>query len=354
MPDTLPFVVFSLPRSRSAWLSRFLTYGDWHCGHDELRHCRSLDDVRSWLSQPCTGTVETAASPFWRLLSRYRPDARVVTVRRSVNEVLPSLRRAGLQFEDGAMRLALGRLDRKLDQIEHRLPGVLSVPFSSLAQEQTCAALFQHCLPYPHDSAWWQAFNDVNIQISLPLLMRYYAAHRTQLEKLAKQARHRMLAGMGRDFELDGVTFQHEPFEQFYRDAQALFAEHLVQTDQSPEDHIHKNLPLLQRLDELGGLQTMTARSNGRMFGYLMTVIGPSLDARDRLAGFHTIFFASPLIRGLGMKLQRAALDALRARGVQEVQMRAGHRGSGPRLGTFYRRLGAEEFGQLYRLELEN
>jgi len=101
-------------------------------------------------------------------------------------------------------------------------------------------------------------------------------------------------------------------------------------------------------------LQTMTARSNGRMFGYLMTVIGPSLDARDRLAGFHTIFFASPLIRGLGMKLQRAALDALRARGVQEVQMRAGHRGSGPRLGTFYRRLGAEEFGQLYRLELEN
>ncbi len=354
MLDPLPFVIFSLPRSRSAWLSRFLTYGEWHCGHDELRHCRSLDDVRSWLSQPCTGTVETAASPFWRLLPRYRPDARVVTIRRPVSEVLPSLRRAGLQFEDATMRLALARLDRKLDQIECRLPGVLSLPFSALAEEQTCAALFEHCLPYQHDSAWWRALIDVNIQISLPLLMRYYAAHQKQMEKLAKQAKHRTLAGMVRDFALDGVTFQHEPFGQFYRDAQALFAEHLVQTDQSPEDHVHKNLPVFQQLDEIGALHTLTARSNGRMFGYLMTVLGPSLDAQNSLVGFHTLFFASPLIRGLGMKLQRAALEGLRARGVQEVQMRAGHRGAGPRLGTFYRRLGAEEFGQLYRLELEN
>lgn len=36
------FVVFSMPRSRSAWLARFLSYGDWHCGHDEIRHFRSL------------------------------------------------------------------------------------------------------------------------------------------------------------------------------------------------------------------------------------------------------------------------------------------------------------------------
>ena len=52
-----PFVVFALPRSRSAWLARFLTWGDWMCGHDELRHCRSLDDVRAWLAMPCAAWV---------------------------------------------------------------------------------------------------------------------------------------------------------------------------------------------------------------------------------------------------------------------------------------------------------
>lgn len=347
-----PFVVFAMPRSRSKWLSCFLNYGPWQCGHDELRHCRSLDDVKSWLAQPFTGTVETAAAPFWRLLERYAPEARFVTVRRPVPAVAASLARAGLVFDGPVMERLLWGIERKLDQIEARLPRVLSVTFGDLADENACAAVFQHCLGLPHDHEWWQATAGLNLQISLPHLMRYYEAHASQLAKLAKQAKHRILSFMSRPAEIDGVTFQHEPFEQFYRDAKPLFAEHLVQTDQSPEDHIHKNLPVLQRLDEVGALQTMTARSNGRMFGYLMTVIGPSLDAQDRLAGFHMIFFASPDIRGLGMKLQRVALEALRERGVAEVQMRAGHRGSGPRLGTFYRRLGAEEFGQLYRLEL--
>lgn len=90
------------------------------------------------------------------------------------------------------------------------------------------------------------------------------------------------------------------------------------------------------------------------MFGYLMSVVAPSLDSPDVMLAEHTIFYASPQISGLGMKLQRAALDALRARGVNEVFMRAGQRGSGPRLGTFYRRIGAEEFGQMYRLDLGN
>jgi hypothetical protein len=344
-----PFVIFAMPRSRTAWLARFLTYGCWQCGHDELRHCRSLDDVRSWLAQPYTGTVETAAAPFWRLLPA---DVRVVTVRRSVPDVVASLARAGIAFDATVMMRVIQHQERKLDQIEHRLPGVLAIRFEDLADEATSARVFEHCLGLPHDPAWWAAASVVNIQINLAHLLRYYGAHAPQMDKLAKQARHRIVAGMARNSELDGVTFQHEPFRQFYQDAQPLFAEHLVQTDQSPDDHALKNLPLLETLDDMGALQTMTARSNGRMFGYLMTVIGPSLDARDRLAGFHTIFFASPLIRGLGMKLQHAALDGLRARGVHEVQMRAGHRGSGPRLGTFYRRLGAEEFGQLYRLEL--
>jgi GNAT superfamily N-acetyltransferase len=100
----------------------------------------------------------------------------------------------------------------------------------------------------------------------------------------------------------------------------------------------------------LGLIQTMTARSNGRIFGYLQTVIGPTFDAPGVVQAWHTIFFASPDVRGLGMKLQRAALARLREMGVDEVIMRAGVRGSGPRLGTFYRRLGAEDLGQLYRV----
>jgi hypothetical protein len=330
-----------------------LSWGDWHCGHEELSHTRSLEDVRSWLSQPCTGTVETAAAPFWRLLRGFQPDVRVVVVRRPVDEVVASFLRLPLGYQEATLRPLMERTAAKLDQIERRLPGVLAVTFADLATEAGCQRVWEHVMPYPHQPDWWAAVSLVNIQIDMRMLVRRFVAYRPQFEKLAKTAKHRILADMTHaPHDMDGVTFQHEPFREFYRDAKPLFAEHLVQTGQSPDDHELKNLPALEALDDAGMLQTITARSNGRMFGYLMTVVGPTLDAPDVMQGWHTIFFASPDMPGLGMKLQRASLAALRERGVDEVVMRAGHRGSGPRLGTIYRRLGAEDFGHLYRLEL--
>jgi hypothetical protein len=350
-----PFVIFALPRSRTYWLSRFLTYGGWTCAHDEIRHARSLDDIQSWLSLPGTGTVETAAAPFWRLLLHYRPDTRIAVIRRPVPDVLASLLALNIGFDPARLEPQLRKLDRKLDQIEARVPGVLSLRFKDLEREAACARLFEHCLPLRHDPAWWAAASPMNLQINLAAELRYYHAHERQLTKLAKQAKHRittLLRPEDGNWD-DGLTFQVEPFRQAYADAERLFAEHLVQTEQSPDDHMRKNLPLLARLDDIGALQFLTARSNGRMFGYLVTVVAPSLDSPDVIQAQHTIFFALPVIRNLGMRLQRAAMEFLRARGVSEVIMRAGHRGSGPRLGAFYRRLGAEEFGQLYRLELE-
>ena len=356
MSPTPPFVVFSMPRSRSAWLARFLSWGEWHCGHEELLHARSLEDVSAWLSQPCTGTVETAAAPFWRLLRRHGPrgeDVRVVVVRRPVDEVVASFLRLPLGLDEAALVPLMRRLDRKLAQIERRLPDALSVSFADLATEDGCRRVWEHVMPYPHQPAWWAAASRVNIQIDMRALLRQVRAYQPQLAKLAKQAKHRTIAMMApAPGDFDGVTFQAEPFALFYRDAEPLFREHLTQTGQSPDDHARKNLPLLQSLDDMGALQCLTARVNGRMFGYLMTVIGPSLDSPDVIQGEHTIFFASPDVRHLGMRLQRAALEMLRQRGVHEVIMRAGHRGSGPRLGTFYRRLGAEEFGQMYRMEI--
>ena len=345
-----PFVIFSMPRARSFWLSRFLTHGPWLCGHDQIAHCRSLDDVTSWLAQPFTGTCETSAAPFWRLLP---PGVRVVTVRRPVADVAASYARAGLVFDNAQMTRLLERLECKLDQIEARLPNVLAIRFSDLQEEETCAAVFEHCLGVPHDHAWWQAAAACNIQINMTHMLRHFRAHLPQLEKLAKIAKRRCIASMTREpHEIDGVTFQHEPFRQFWRDVTPLITEHAVEAGEAPDYPETFNVPLLEKLDDLGMLQTMTARLNGRMFGYLMSIVEPTIEAPDLIQGQHTIFYASPDMPGIGMRLQRAALDGLRERGAKQVFMRAGYRASGPRLGTFYRRLGAQEIGQLYRLEL--
>lgn len=342
------FLVIGLPRSRTTWLSRLLTYGDWKCGHEELRHVRSLSDVDAWFSQPNIGTVETAAAPWWRLF----PNAKLVVVRRPVGEVVESLMRFGM-FDLGKLTAEMTRLDHKLDQIVRRL-GALEVQFDDLAQEETCARVFEHCLGLPHDHAHWEVLSSQNIQCDLPAMMRYFQAHRPALEKVAAQARQTLLSDLvsRKPAEPEGITIQPESFDAWIEGAQYLFAEHLVTVGEAPGDWQTKNIPLMRRIYDIGAMQIMTARCNGRMFGYLMTLIAPSLTSERVTSATNTTFYASPEFPGLGMKLQRAALCALKERGINEVVWEAGHRGSGPRLGTLYRRLGAQPHGQVYRLEL--
>jgi hypothetical protein len=151
----------------------------------------------------------------------------------------------------------------------------------------------------------------------------------------------------------DGVVIQEEALSALWRDGKTLFAEHCLAVGEAEDEFLKKNATMMQRLADAGCLQIMTARCNGRIFGYLASIVGPSLEWPGRKCATQTTFFASSDIPGLGMRLQRASLEALRRRHVDQVIMRAGVRGAGPRLGVMYRRLGAVEYGQLFNLRLE-
>jgi hypothetical protein len=218
-----PFLVLALPRSRTKWLAGFLSWRDWHCGHDELMRMRSLDDCRAWFSQPCIGTVETACAPFWRLIP---PDVRIVTVRRPVEDVLASVVRAVPGCDPAAMRALLLAHDRKLDQIEARLPGVLRVTYDELATEAGCAAVLEHCTGLAHDPVRWAMWDARNVSGDIAVQTRYCVAFLPQLQKLALAAKHRILAGMApreRPETWEGFTFQDESIDRWYADAPALF-----------------------------------------------------------------------------------------------------------------------------------
>ena len=353
-PEMQNFVVCSLPRSRSAWLSQFLTYGDHYCGHEQLRYMRSLDDVKAWLAQPNTGSCETAAASFWRLLGKYAPDVKIVTVRRPVSEVIESLRKTGLEIDEAVLRQEMIKLDRKLDQIESRMPNVLSMQFKDLENEGACKAVFEHCLPYTHDHQRWAEMSAKNIQINLPALARYVTANRLALGKIVEQARESMLVDFTiQPVDMTGVNIEEETIDDTLRDCQDLFRRHCVEVGEAPDNWLNKNIPMMRKLHELGMAQFMIGRSNGKAFGYLVSFLSPSLEAMDRMTAHHSLFYAAPECPGLGLKLQRTAIAALKVKGVKEVFMRAGIRGSGDRLGSIYKRIGAQNFGEMFRLELE-
>jgi hypothetical protein len=153
----------------------------------------------------------------------------------------------------------------------------------------------------------------------------------------------------------DGIVIAEETLAALWRDAQHLFADHCENVGEARDAHHGKNVALMFRLADIGAFHVMTARCNGRVFGYLCTLISPSLEAVGLLVGVQTLFFASRDAAGmnLGPRLQRASIEALRAKGVGEIYMRAGIRGAGPRLGALYQRLGAQGFGSLYKLSLK-
>lgn len=279
----------------------------------------------------------------------------MAVIRRPVAEVVESMMAIpGCAFDRGAVHAAMVAHDRKLDQIEARVPGALSIPYHDLAREDACAALFEHCLPYAHDSARWADLAPINIQINMPALIRYCQAYRPALEKLASVARHRSMTAFAlhRPTETAGMTFQAESFDDWLRDAQGVLEMHHAQIGEAPENWRNKNIPLLRAMDEMGAMRITTARSNGRMFGYLMTLITPSLANGDVMTAVNTAFFADPACPGLGLKLQREALASFRKMGIGEVFWETNTVGGGNRIGSIYRRLGAEEKGSVYRLRL--
>lgn len=351
-----PFVVLGMPRSRTAWLARFLSYQDWFCGHDQLRYMRGMGDVKAWLTQANTGTCETGGAPFWRLLQGMCPEARVVVVRRPVEEVMESLWKLGLRVDQGALRARLVGLDRKLEQASARLPGALSVSFAELANESACAAVFEHCLPHPHNPEWWKLVSGINLQINFPATVRYMQANSQAINVLVAQAKQAMLRGLStgaQSLSSGALVLAEEPIETVLVDCAELFREHCVEVGEPPDNWKTKNIPLMRKLASLGCMVNLVARCNGKPVGYLMAFISPSLEAQNQTLAQAGMFYGSPGFPGLGLRLQREMVALLRLRGVHEYFSRAGVRGDGPRLEILSRRLGAEPFGQVFRLPLE-
>jgi len=176
-----PFVIFSLPRSRSTWLSLFLSYGGLLIGHDVGVDSESIPD---FIDRMKPGTCETGAAFAWPVIREYLPMSKFVTVRRDRDEVCDSLARFGLSGFQDEMRVR----DCHLDDIE-RLPGTKRFFYEDLARMEVCADLFTHCLEKPFDVSWWQRMDALNIQVDMSKQMRKLIHNRGQIESLKDDVR---------------------------------------------------------------------------------------------------------------------------------------------------------------------
>lgn len=184
-----PFIVYALPRSRTAWLAEFLSYKDWQCGHEQAIFLRSVDDIKRLFALPKTGVVETAAAQAWRIIHHHVPNIKAVVVRRPIDDVMRSMVNIDLQgeayYDVPRLRKVMEYGNRMLDEISKQ-PDVLTVDFDDLSTMQGCKVIFEHCLPYEFDRGWWEFMVDQNIQVDVLSVIRLYHENRPQIEGFKK------------------------------------------------------------------------------------------------------------------------------------------------------------------------
>lgn len=135
------FLIFSLPRARSSWLSVFLSTGFAICLHDYSAYGKSLPARLFQCSY--IGMASTGAAGEWQHWVEKYPDAPRVVIRRR-REVCARSFAEVMNCDQAACLAGMVDLDARLDEIA-ALPGTLSVNFEDI--DARAEEIYRHCLP---------------------------------------------------------------------------------------------------------------------------------------------------------------------------------------------------------------
>jgi len=340
---TAPFIVFSLPRSRSAWIARFLSYGGKTCGHDLATRCGTMAEFRAMFDRDYAGTAETGAVVGWQAIRRLLPEARIAVVRRPVAEVHGSLARFGL----GSPLLMdeLRERDAMLDQVA-RLRGVKSYSFADLNGIDACRDLFEHCLGEPFDWEWWERWANRNVQVDVAERVKFLADNRERIEALKREARG----------GAPHVVIGPESWDSVWPEIDAVFAEHFseVEGDLASNRPYKLDEPAMRAMNATGQLRIFTARVDGALAGYCMWSVTKDVESAGMLIAQHGPWFVREAFKHLwlGPKLFDASIADLRAIGVKNAFPHHRLQGRGAKLGAFFKRRGAVKMQETYSMWL--
>lgn len=125
------FFVTGLPRSRTAWVANYLTYGNTFCFHDEaFAHCATVQAVADRLAAmpfENVGCANPLLLLFVERLQEIFPQAKWLFIRRDKQAVIESWCASGTESTPEF----IGRLDAKLNAL-WQLPNSASVAFNDL------------------------------------------------------------------------------------------------------------------------------------------------------------------------------------------------------------------------------
>jgi hypothetical protein len=132
------YLITGYPRSRTAWLSNFMTYGPSFCFHElgASAHPCSFPDILNKMRVPYAGVCDSRALLYQEIFMEDFPEAKVVIIERKREEVVKSMDALGFDFEEASWAY-----ERQIRRMEQYQP--LRMPF----EELDAGAIWNFCVP---------------------------------------------------------------------------------------------------------------------------------------------------------------------------------------------------------------
>lgn len=178
-----PFIVLSLPRSRSAWMSHWLSYPGKLVGHDIAIQAKNVDEFLAHFTF-ADGACETSAMLGWRLLKHEISALKTLVVIRDPQEVLLSLEKRGL-----ASRALTDEVMSRWHMLQAigSAKDVKAVKFEELDEKEIRGMIFEWLLEQSFDEDWDARFASTNIQVDFPARMEQLLRNEKQIAGLRRE-----------------------------------------------------------------------------------------------------------------------------------------------------------------------
>lgn len=138
---TTPFLIFSMPRSMTAWCSCFLTFADIYCQHETPLPVKGIVDFMEGSPFAFTGIADPGMLLRWKEVTEALPTARLIYLRRPNYQSQKAFAKAA-KIDPKGMDEGYLRLTEAADEfIKHCEPRVLD--WKSLTTEQGAMALWE-------------------------------------------------------------------------------------------------------------------------------------------------------------------------------------------------------------------
>jgi hypothetical protein len=346
-----PFVVFGLPRSRTAWMAHWLAGPGENAlsrvGHDIAIGAASCQEFLDRLWHGRCGTVETAAIEGADLIRTAMPGAKFLCVHRSFAEIRASLTKFQLWTDE---------VEAELNKRFAALQGMKEVPrilASDLSDPVKCCNVWNYLRPdVPFSFDWWRHCESVNIQVDM----------QQRIRSLVDFGHHSI--ALSRDVEVRRgsvdpfVRVGWEPFDDMWPDAIPLTVRHDDESNKSHHGHpLDPNVLLISEMERCGSMKVVTARANGDLCGYLTWSFIPDVESQGITIAYQGAFFVDNDRKwaklNLGRKMLKWSVASLRQAGFRHFQFHHTADGRGARLGSLFCDMGAQPYQQTYSLVVD-